>query len=68
MLLGRSITGIVEGNTVPQVFIPKLIALWRKGMFPFDKLITTFRLDEINEAERASADGSVIKPVLLPHG
>jgi aryl-alcohol dehydrogenase len=37
-------------------------------MFPFDKLIKTFRLDEINEAERASADGSVIKPVLLPHG
>jgi aryl-alcohol dehydrogenase len=68
MLLGRSITGIVEGNTVSQVFIPKLITLWRKGMFPFDKLITTFRLDEINEAERASADGSVIKPVLLPHG
>jgi aryl-alcohol dehydrogenase len=68
LLLGRSITGIVEGNTVPQVFIPKLITLWRQGMFPFDKLIKTFRLDEINEAERASADGSVIKPVLLPHG
>jgi len=68
MLLGRSITGIVEGNTVPQVFIPKLITLWRQGMFPFDKLIKTFRLDEINEAEHASADGSVIKPVLLPHG
>jgi aryl-alcohol dehydrogenase len=50
------------------VFIPKLITLWRQGMFPFDKLIKTFRLDEINEAERASADGSVIKPVLLPHG
>ena len=42
MLLGRSITGIVEGNTVPQVFIPKLITLWRQGMFPFDKLIKTF--------------------------
>ena len=39
MLLGRSITGIVEGNTVPQVFIPKLITLWRQGMFPFDKLL-----------------------------
>jgi aryl-alcohol dehydrogenase len=68
MLVGRSLTGIVEGNTVPQVFIPKLITLWQQGVFPFDKLIKTFRLDEINEAERASVDGSVIKPVLLPHG
>jgi aryl-alcohol dehydrogenase len=66
LLLGRSITGIVEGNTVPQVFIPKLITLWLHGKFPFDKLIKTFRLDEINEAERASVDGTVIKPVLLP--
>jgi aryl-alcohol dehydrogenase len=65
-LPGRTVVGIIEGNAVPQVFIPKLIDLWRQGAFPFDRLITTFPLSEINEAEKASKTGEVIKPVLAP--
>jgi aryl-alcohol dehydrogenase len=29
-------------------------------------LITTFGLDQINEAEKAAISGDIIKPVLLP--
>ena len=47
------------------MLIPQLIQLWRQGRFPFDKLITTFPLQDINEAERASIDGAVVKPVLV---
>jgi aryl-alcohol dehydrogenase len=63
---GRTVTGIVEGDVVPQTFIPRLLRLWRQGRFPFDRLITTFGLDQINEAEKAAISGDVIKPVLLP--
>ena len=51
---------------MPQVFIPQLFALWRQGRFPFDRLITTFSLAAINDAEQASLSGAVVKPVLLP--
>jgi aryl-alcohol dehydrogenase len=60
--------GILEGSAVPQVFIPTLIELWRQGRFPFDKLIKTFPLEQINEAEQAAIKGEVVKPVLLPSG
>jgi aryl-alcohol dehydrogenase len=66
-LNGKSLTRIVEGGVDPHKFIPELIALWKRGVFPFDRLIKTFPLSQINEAEEASLKGRVVKPVLLPH-
>ena len=43
-----------------------MIALWQAGKFPFDRLIETYPLDQINVAERSSLSGGTIKPVLLP--
>ena len=65
-LIGKTLTSILEGGADPQVVIPQLIELWQAGRFPFDRLIETFPLSEINEAEQASLSGRVIKPVLLP--
>jgi aryl-alcohol dehydrogenase len=65
-LLGKHISGILEGSAVPQELVPRLLGLWREGRFPFDRLIETFPLDAINEAEAASLAGTVVKPVLLP--
>lgn len=66
LAVGRNVMGILEGDAVPQVFIPQLIELWRQGRFPFERLIKTFPLDRINEAEQATVKGEVVKPVLLP--
>ncbi len=63
---GRSMKGIIEGDAVPRLMIPRLIELWRQGRFPFDKLVSTFPLDRIGEAEQAMARGDVVKPVLVP--
>ncbi|MEO5723779.1 MAG: NAD(P)-dependent alcohol dehydrogenase [Ilumatobacteraceae bacterium] len=67
-LIGKTVLGILEGGAIPQQFIPRMIALWQDGRFPFDRLIKKFPLDQINEAERASLSGEVIKPVLIPSG
>ncbi len=64
--LGRTVVGILEGDAVPQRFIPQMIDLWRQGRFPFDRLIGKFPLAKVDEAERASLSGEVVKPVLLP--
>lgn len=64
-IVGKRISGILEGGGDPQVLVPRLIELWRDGRFPFDRLIETFPIEAINEAEAASLDGRVVKPVLL---
>lgn len=64
LVLGRTVKGIVEGDSLPDIFIPQLIELWRQGRFPFDRLITFYRLDEINKAIEEVAQGHVLKPVL----
>src|SRR3546814_4218611 len=60
-LIGKTAVGILEGNTDPHTFIPRMIELWQAGRFPFDRLIEEFPLAEINEAEAASLSGRVIR-------
>ncbi|EHI14851.1 NAD(P)-dependent alcohol dehydrogenase [Mycolicibacterium thermoresistibile] len=66
LTIGRTITGILEGDAEPRTFIPRLIELWRAGRFPFDRMIETFPLSEINTAEQRALAGEIIKPVLIP--
>ncbi len=61
---GRKAIRIVEGDAVPREFIPKLIALWRKGLFPFDRLVKFYDFEDINRAIADARRGSAIKPVL----
>ncbi|SEG93151.1 aryl-alcohol dehydrogenase [Actinacidiphila yanglinensis] len=63
---GRRISHICEGDAVPGLLIPRLIGLWQAGRFPFDRLIRTYPLADINEAERDCDAGRVVKPVLVP--
>ena len=65
LLIGRTLTGVIEGDADPQRFIPELIALWRAGRFPFDRLIETFPFEAINDALAAAAAGAVVKPVVV---
>ena len=64
ILNGRSITGVVEGDSNPKEFIPDLIELYRQGKFPFDELVTYYDFEEIQQAVEDSEEGSSIKPVL----
>ncbi|SDH24287.1 benzyl alcohol dehydrogenase [Alteribacillus persepolensis] len=61
----RNITGVVEGSGIPQVFIPKLIDLYKQGMLPFDKLLSYYSLEDINQACEDAENGKSIKPVIV---
>jgi len=63
MLGGLSIRGIVQGDSVPDVFIPRLIDLYMSGRFPFDKLVTKYPFEQINQAIEDQSSGKVVKPV-----
>ncbi|CAM4125972.1 zinc-binding dehydrogenase [Vreelandella rituensis] len=64
MAEGKSMIGVIEGDSVPRVFIPQLVAYYKEGRFPFDKLIKFYEFAEINQAFEDSKNGVTVKPVL----
>lgn len=64
MAEGKSMVGVIEGDSVPRVFIPKLLDFYKAGEFPFDRLVRFYKFSEINEAFEDSKSGVTIKPVL----
>jgi aryl-alcohol dehydrogenase len=65
LVKGWTFKTVVQGSSVPQTFLPRLIELWRAGRFPVDKLIKDYSLDQINQGFADSADGTTIKPVII---
>lgn len=65
LLKGWTFKTVIEGSAVPQVFIPRLVELWKQGKFPFDKLIKTYAHSDVNQGFDDSESGAVIKPVIV---
>jgi aryl-alcohol dehydrogenase len=63
---GRTVKGILGGDAVADLFIPKLVELYKQGRFPIDRMITYYPFDDINQAVKDMAEGRVVKPVLRP--
>ncbi|MCU0626183.1 MAG: NAD(P)-dependent alcohol dehydrogenase [Gemmatimonadaceae bacterium] len=68
MVPGKTVMGIIEGDSVPDVFIPRLVDLYAAGRFPFDKLVRWYTLDTINEAAHDSERGETLKPIVRMSG
>jgi aryl-alcohol dehydrogenase len=65
---GRTVRGVIQGDSVPKQFIPLLVDHIMAGRFPIDRLITFYPLADINRAAAESSAGKTIKPVLrMPH-
>ena len=64
LAFGRQVRGIVQGDAIPQVFIPMLVELQRSGKFPFERLVRFYDFEDINQALADSSKGDVIKPIL----
>ena len=64
-LWGKRVIGILGGEGRSTTLIGTLIELNRQGRFPYERLVTSFPLEQVNEALQASYAGEVVKPVLL---
>lgn len=65
---GRIVRGVIQGDSVPQEFIPLLADHIMAGRFPIERMITTYDLADINQAAEDSVSGATIKPVVrMPH-
>ena len=65
---GRTVRGVIQGDSVPQEFIPQLADYIVADKFPLQRMITFYDLADINRAAAESSAGKTIKPVLrMPH-
>ena len=64
LLNGRIVRGIIQGDAIPQLFIPTLLEMYRKGDFPFDRLVRFYDFNEINQAVEDTRKGETVKAVL----
>jgi aryl-alcohol dehydrogenase len=64
LMNGRTVKGILGGDAIADLFIPKLIELYSQGRFPFDRMITFYPFEEINRAVEDMEEGRVVKPLL----
>jgi aryl-alcohol dehydrogenase len=62
---GKTVTSSVEGESDPQLMIPRLIKMNAAGTFVLDHLVTTYPFAEINTAVADVTAGTVVKPVLV---
>lgn len=65
LVRGWTFKTIIQGSSVPQQFIPRLVSLWQQGRFPVEKLTRQYSLQDINKAFDDSASGEVVKPVIV---
>ena len=64
ILFGRTVRGVIEGDAVPDLFIPQMVDMYMAGKFPIDRLMEFYNLDQINEAVAATEGGGTVKPIL----
>lgn len=59
-----TVMGILQGSSVPDLFIPRLVALHQDGRFPIERLATFYPFTDINTAIADAEAGLAIKPIL----
>jgi len=62
---GRIVRGVIQGDSRPRDFIPRLVDFFMAGRMPLDRLITRYDFADINRAAADATSGAAIKPVLL---
>jgi aryl-alcohol dehydrogenase len=67
LLEGRTVTGSIVGHQAPAVLVPRILELNSQGRFPFELLVRTYPLDDINLAVQDVRSGAAVKAVLI-HG
>ncbi len=66
LMFGRTVRGIIEGDSDRDVFIPRLVDLYLQGRFPFDKLVKFYPLASIQQAVEDTERGDVLKAIVRP--
>lgn len=61
---GRRLIAVLEGDSIPDLFIPRLAELHLAGKLPIDRLVRDYAFADVARAMHDAASGRAIKPVL----
>ena len=61
---GKSVRGILAGDSIPDLLIPQLVDFYVQGRFPMDRMVKYYDFTEINQAAEDLERGVTIKPIL----
>lgn len=61
---GLNVAGVSAGYAKTQDFIPEMVRYHKEGRFPFEKMITYYPFEEINQAVEDLHAGKIVKAVL----
>ncbi|MFV0375326.1 NAD(P)-dependent alcohol dehydrogenase [Microbacterium sp.] len=65
ILTGKRLVGVTMGDALPQTLVPELVRQHADGRLPLERLIATYRLDEIERAVHDMHAGVTVKPVIV---
>lgn len=65
MNAGKQIIGCVQGDSVPQTYIPKMIEWFKAGDLPLRKIVTTYEAADFQQAVEDMRSGVAIKAILV---
>lgn len=60
----RHIVGVIEGTIDPHLQIPRLIELYKHGLFPIEKFTTFYDMKDMAKALEDTKNGKAIKAVI----
>ena len=64
-LLGsKKYVGCREGDSVPPVYIPRLVEMQRQGDFPVEKIVKVYDYKDFGKALEDLHHGTTVKPVI----
>lgn len=61
---GKQFIGAIQGQCHPQEYLQRMISWYRRGIFPIDKLVKRYPVEDFEQALKDMGDGITIKPVL----
>lgn len=61
----HTIRGILMGNSIPSVIIPKMVEWYHAGKFPIERLTKFFKADDFQQALTEMHTGETVKPILV---
>lgn len=61
---GGTLRGIVEGDSVPDEFLPRLVGWHKEGKLPLEVFSKTYPISQINEAIADAHSGKAVKAIL----
>lgn len=60
MAEGKAMIGVIEGDSLPRVLIPRRVECYRRGQFPFDNRVRVHDFEHIAQAFEDSANRTTV--------